>query len=125
MIELECLGAAWAMMKCKAFLEGLPTFKVVLDHGPLIPILNDYTLDQLGNQRLLQLRLKMTRFQYTTRWLPGKENIEADSLSLSPIDQPEADLLGEGPTTYTARKAIVGMVAEWTGSKERATDIAL
>ena len=53
MIELECLGAAWAMSKCQQFLEGLPTFELVLDHRPLILILNDYTLDQLDNQRLL------------------------------------------------------------------------
>nr|CAH0098280.1 unnamed protein product [Daphnia galeata] len=28
MIELESLGAAWAMSKCKQFLEGLPTFEL-------------------------------------------------------------------------------------------------
>ena len=68
MIELECLAAAWAMMKCKSFLEGLPSFEVVLDHRPLIPILNDYTLDQLDNQRLPRLRLKMSRFSFHARW---------------------------------------------------------
>ena len=126
MIELECLGAAWAMKKCKSFLEGLPTFEVVLDHQPLIPILNDYTLDQLDNQRLLRLRLKMSRFSFRARWVPGKENIEADALSRSPVDQPtKDDLLGEGPMAYTARKAVVGMIAEWAGSKERPTDITL
>jgi hypothetical protein len=51
MIELECLAATWAMKKCKSFLEGLPSFEVVLDHRPLIPILNDYSLDQLDNQQ--------------------------------------------------------------------------
>ena len=126
MIELECIGAAWAMMKCKHFLEGLPSFEIVLDHRPLIPILNDYTLDQLDNQRLLHLRLKMSRFCFRARWVPGKENIEADALSRPPVDHPtEADLLREGPTAYTVRKAVVGMIAEWTASKERATDIAL
>ena len=126
MIELECLGAAWAMKKCKSFLEGLPMFEVVLDHRPLIPILNDYTLDQLDNQRLLRLRLKMSRFSFRARWVPGKENIEADALSRSPVDQPtKDDLLGEGPMAYTARKAVVGIIAEWAGSKERPTDITL
>lgn len=126
MIELECLGAAWAMSKCKQFLEGLPTFELVLDHRPLIPILNDYSLDQLDNQRLLRLRLKMSRFCFHARWVPGTQNIEADALSRSPTDKPtEEDLLGEGPMVYTARKAVVGMIAEWTGSKEKATDICL
>jgi hypothetical protein len=126
MIELECLAAAWAMKKCKSFLEGLPTFEVVLDHRPLIPILNDYSLDQLDNQRLLRLRLQMSRFSFNARWVPGKENVEADALSRSPVDQPtEADLLGEGPTSYTARTAVVNMIAEWSGSKEGTADTTL
>jgi hypothetical protein len=75
MIGLECLGAAWAMSKCKQFLKGLPTFELVLDHRPLIPILNDYTLDQLDNQRLLRLILKMSRFCFHARWVPGTQKI--------------------------------------------------
>ena len=107
------------MKKYKSFLEGLPLFEVVLDHRPLIPILNDYTLDKLDNQRLLRLRLQMSRFSVHARWVPGKENIEADVLSRLPVDQPtEADLLGEGPTSYTARKAVVNMIAEWSGTKK-------
>ena len=126
MIELECLAAAWAMKKCKSFLEGLPLFEVVLDHRPLIPILNDYALDQLDNQRLLRLRLQMSRFSFHARWVPVKENVEADALSRSPVDQPtDADLLGEGPTSYTARKAVVNMIAEWSGSKEGTADMTL
>ena len=126
MIELGNLGAAWSMSKCKQFLEGLPIFELVLVHRPLIPILNDYTLDQLDNQRLLRLRLKMSRFCFHARWVPGTPNIEADALSRSSTDNPtKDDLLGEGPMVYTVRKAVVGMIAEWTGSKEKATDICL
>ena len=125
MIELECLASAWAMKKCKSFLEGLPSFEVILDQRPLIPILNDYTLDQLDNQRLLRLRLQMSRFSFHARWVPGKENVEADALSRSPVDQPtESDMLGEGPTSYTP-KAIVNMIAEWSGSKEKTADLVI
>ncbi len=114
------------MSKCKQFLDGLPTFELLLDHRPLIPILNDYTLDPLDNQRLLRLRLKMSRCCFHARWVPGTQNIEADALSRSPKYKPtEEDLLGQGPIVYTARKAAVGIIAEWTGSKEKATDIFL
>jgi hypothetical protein len=52
--------------------------------------------------------------------------VEADALSRSPVDQPtEADLVGEGPTSYTARTAVVNMISEWSGSKKRTTDMAL
>jgi len=61
MIELECLGAAWAMGKCRQFLEGVPWFELMVNHKPLVPILNDYALDKLDNPRLLRLRLKMQR----------------------------------------------------------------
>ncbi|MFO0203428.1 MAG: Ty3/Gypsy family RNase HI domain-containing protein, partial [Alphaproteobacteria bacterium] len=85
MIDLECLAAAWAMDKCRQFLEGLPTFELVTDHKPLIPILNSYALDKLANPRLLRLRLKMQRYAFKARWIPGKENVDADALSRAPV----------------------------------------
>ena len=57
MIELECLSAAWAMNKCRQFLEGLD-LELVTDQKPLVPILNSYSLNKLYNPRLLRLRLK-------------------------------------------------------------------
>lgn len=47
MIELEGLGAAWTMHKCRQFLEGLPTFDLVTGRKPLVLILNDYALKKL------------------------------------------------------------------------------
>jgi hypothetical protein len=49
------------MQKCRKFLEGLPTFELVTDHKPLVPILNSDALDKLYNPCLLRLRLKMQR----------------------------------------------------------------
>ena len=72
MIELECLGAAWAIHKCRQFLEGLPSSELVTDHKPLVPILNDYDIDKLDNPRLFRLRIKMQRYSFTTRWIPAK-----------------------------------------------------
>ena len=73
MIELECTGCAWAMNKCRQFIEGLTNFDLYTDHQALIPILNDYALDKLDNPRLLRLRLKMMRFVFTAKWVPGKK----------------------------------------------------
>ena len=108
MIELECLGAAWAMGKCRQFLEGLPSFELVTDHKPLVPILNDYSLDKLDNPRILRLRLKMQRYAFTARWVPGKSNADADALSRAPIKVAEpADELAEGPPSFAARVALI------------------
>ena len=98
MIELECLAAAWAMRKCRQFLEGLPSFRLVTDHRPLIPILNDYHLDKLDNPRILRLRLSMQRYSFVAVWVSGKSNVMANALSRSPADHPSAsDEIADGP----------------------------
>ena len=47
MIEIEMLGIAWAIGKCRVFLEGLPHFEDVTDHQPLITILNKYHIGEI------------------------------------------------------------------------------
>ena len=97
MIELECLSASWGMKKCQHFFKGLLSFKLATDHTPLIPILNDYALDKLGYPRHLRLRLKIQRYVFTARWIPGKTNLGANALSRTHIDQPQGgDELAEG-----------------------------
>ena len=85
MIELECLAAAWAMRKCRQFLEGLPSFQLVTDHRPLIPILNDYHLDKLDNPRILRLRLSLQRYSFVAVWVPGKDSLMADAILPLPM----------------------------------------
>ena len=122
MIELECLTGSWAMKQCRQFLEGLH-FDLITDHRPLVPILNDYALDKLYNQRLLRLRLKMSRYTFTAKWVPGRLNIEANALSRSPISYGSVhDELGEGPSAFTARTAVVGIIS---GSAPSAVDSTL
>ena len=68
----------------------------------------------------------MSLFPFNARWVPGKENVAADALSRSPVDQQtEADMLGEGPTSYTFHKAVINMIVEWTLSKEGTSDTTL
>ena len=123
MIELECLGAAWAMQKCQQFLEGLDTFELIVDHKPLVPILNDYSFDKLDNPRLLRLRLKMQRFRFIARWVPGKLNTDADALSRAPVDRATAkDELAEGPPSFLPRLALICAIE---GSDEKVVDPAI
>jgi hypothetical protein len=112
MIELECLGAAWAMQKCRQFIEGLPTFELITDHKPLVLILNDHSLDKLDNPRILRLRLKMQRYQFKARWVPGKENVEADALSRAPVDTAsKEDELAEGAASFSAKLALINAIS--------------
>jgi hypothetical protein len=108
MIELECLAAAWAMRKCHQFLEGLPSFRLVTDNRPLIPILHDYHLDKLDNPLILRLRLSMQRYSFVASWVPGKNNVMADALSSSPVDhQSTSDEIVEAPQSFSARISLL------------------
>lgn len=111
MIELECLGVTWAMYKCRQFIEGLPSFEVITDHKPLIPILNDYAFDKLDNPRLLRLRLKMQRFSFVAKRVPGKSNTDADALSRELVDKATAaDELAEGTPSFSPRVAMLSAI---------------
>ena len=110
------------MKQCRQFLEGLH-FDLITDHRSLVPILNDYALDKLDNQRLLRLRLKMSRYTFTAKWVPHKLNVEADAVSRSPISYGSVDdVLVEGPSTFTARTVVVGIIS---GSAPSAVDSTL
>ena len=123
MIELECLAAAWAMQKCRQFLVGLPTFKLVTDHKPLVHVLNDYALDQLDNPWLLRLRLKIQRYPFVASWIPGKQNIGADALSRAPVKQPTStDELGEGLPQFMSKSALIGLIYVKTASDVATAD---
>ena len=95
MIELELLAVVWAAQKCKPYLSG-KSFELVIDHRPLVPILDSYTLDQIENPRLQRLVMKLQMFQFSTTWRQGKQHAVADALSRAPVDSPEDhDQLGE------------------------------
>ena len=96
------------MSKCRQFLEGLPHFDLVVDHNPLVPILNDYVMD---NRRLLRLRLKMQRYAFTARWMPGKKNVDADALSRAPSSSPSTkDQLAQESVSFTVRNKILAII---------------
>lgn len=87
-IELELLAIVWATTKCRHYLLGQPNYTLYTDHKPLIPILNQYTLDQIDNSRLQRLREKLMPYTFTTTWKPGKDHAIPDALSRAPVDTP-------------------------------------
>ena len=84
-IELELLAISWAVSKCKIFLAGLPHFKVITDHYPLVPILNSHRLDEIENPRLQRLTQRLMGYNFTTEWCKGKLNEAPDALSRYPV----------------------------------------
>ena len=88
--EIELLAVVWAMNKCKMYLMGR-NFKLIVDHRPLVPILNDKGLHELDG-RLLRLRQRLTPYSFITEWRRGTDHRVPDALSRAPVDGPdEAD----------------------------------
>ena len=90
MVELELQAVVWAMKRCNLYLQGLDHFNLVVDHQPLVSILDKYTLDAVDNRRLQNLKSKLTLFNFTTKWQKGKDHKMADALSRSPVNDPSA-----------------------------------
>ena len=93
-IEVEMLALVWAAKKCNTYLRGMQSFEVVTDHRPLVPILNQKSLQDIENPRLQRLRELLTPYNFVATWRKGQQHQIADALSRYPVDPPgppEAD----------------------------------
>ena len=88
-------GGQLGKAKCPVYLAGI-SFTLVVDHQPLVPIFNGYSLDQVENPRLQRLLMKTRAYQFQMCWKKGSQHAVADALSRAPVTLPSTDdLLGE------------------------------
>ena len=80
--------------------NGLQKFKLIVDHQPLVTILDKYTLDAVENPRLQRIKERMASFTFTTVRRKGKDNAIPDALSRAPVGDPT-------PTDWEAEADIV------------------
>ena len=73
------------------FLAGLQHLSVVMEHNPLVPILNSRWLDKIENLRLQCLKSHLIAYNFTTRWIKGIGNSVPDALSRSQVSDPQSD----------------------------------
>ena len=78
-IEKEALAATWACERFSSCLLG-KRFTLETDHKPLVPLLGTKKLDALP-PRVLRFRLRLTRFDYDVKHVPGKLLTTADTPS--------------------------------------------
>ena len=91
---------------------------LVIDHKPLVPILDRYMLD-MENQHLQRLKEKVSHYKFVTTWRKGKEHYLPDALSCAPISDPKAeDCLGEieqGVKSVVRAVTVRGLSGEHAG----------
>ena len=76
-----------AINKCSYYLVGIPRFKVWTDHRPLVGAFDKH-LHLMQNQRLMGMREKLTNYNFSVIWTPGKTHHIADVLSRTPVFGP-------------------------------------
>ena len=80
-IDGEALGIVKGLNATKYYTLGCNKLIVATDHKPLVPILNNKTMDEIDNPRLLKLVDKMQRWRFTTMWTPGRLHVAPDTMS--------------------------------------------
>lgn len=88
-IELELLAVTWSMDKCRLYLLGMKEFELIVDHRPLVSILDSKRLDEIENPRIQRLKEKLCLFSFKTTWVSGKKHAIPDALSRAPVDTPD------------------------------------
>ena len=89
-IEKELLAIVWTCEKFSRYLIGMDTFRIITDHKPLIPIINDKDLDVIP-VRCTRLMMRLMRFTGVAEHVPGKTLVIADLLSRKPLADTQSD----------------------------------
>ena len=96
-IEKEALALTWACERLNQYLLGT-RFLLETDHNPLVPLLSTKNLEELPI--IQRFRLRMMRYQYDIKHVPGKELNTADFLSRSPLPNTGISELQEETEAY-------------------------
>ena len=117
-IEKECLASIWACEKFSRYLVGLDSFTLQTDHKPLVPLINSKDLHEtpIRCQRML---IRFLRFNVRAVHTPGKNLVIADTLSRSPVVEPD-----EGKLSRDVEAHVDSVASSWPVSDARLDRIA-
>lgn len=79
--EGELLAVADSLIKSKYFTLGCEKLIIGTDHKPLLGILNDKSIDNIDNPRLVRLKIKTLAWRFQVMHIPGKNHGGPDCLS--------------------------------------------
>ena len=111
-IEVEMAAVLWAVKKCSTYLAGLPHFDLVIDHRPLVLILNCKLIGEIENPRLQRMKEKLSAFSFTARWQKGSSHSIPDALSRALVQGPtEEDEVIESGSVDPLHAAVVSALS--------------
>ncbi|CAG2199923.1 unnamed protein product [Mytilus edulis] len=97
-IEGETLAVVYALHQTRYYVLGCEDLLVATDHKPLLQILNDRSLTDIDNRRLLNLKEKTVWYRFTIIHVRGRKNLGPDAASRYPVGPPDRlNLPGEAP----------------------------
>ena len=102
-MEKELLAVVWTCEKFSKYLVGMENFRIITDHKPLVPIINDKDLDVIP-VRCTRLMMRLMRFTGIAEYAPRKSLVIADLLSRKPLPEKTSDT--EGDVKYYALSII-------------------
>ena len=83
-VEGEALAVAYALHQTRYYILGCSSLIVATDHKTLVPILNDRSLTDITNRRLLNLKEKTLPYNFTLEHISGAKNKGVDAVSRYP-----------------------------------------
>ena len=115
-IEKECLASVWSCEKFQRYLVGLPHFRILTDHKPLISLINKKDIQDTP-VRCQRMLMRLMRFNVTAEFVPGKEMVVADALSREPAIEDESERIDS--ITQQVRVQVDEMKAAWPASDQK------
>ena len=87
-VEGEALAVVYALHQTRYYILGCSKLIVTTDHKPLVQILNDRSLNDITNRRLLNLKEKTLAYSFTIQHVSGAKNKGPDAVSRYPLFNP-------------------------------------
>ena len=123
-IEGETLAVVYALHQTRYYVLGCKDLIIATDHKPLLQILNDRSLTDITNRRLLNLKEKTLGYRFTVVHVPGRKNLGPDAASRHPAGVPERlPLPGEASDADTQADTPISCCDALPGLYQRAEDI--
>ncbi len=106
--KLEFLALKWAICeKFRDYLFYAPHFTVYTDNNPLTYVMSTAKLNAVGHRWVGEL----SDFHFDIKYRPGKENIDADTLSRCPLD------IEQYVSSCSGEMSVEAVCATWEGSQ--------